>query len=309
MSFKVLEMKNFQNLNLYQKLNFICVSIQAFLGLIGIASNILAIFVLKKKTLNSYPYSLYWRIMACSDILILLHTFRHWTNFVLDFDLNLVSTFFCKTNDYQPFVASCLSTWLLALISFDRLSAIVYPRRFKTLKKRWFQIILVLILITYSLLVNIQLPIYYRLEERNDTMNSTYVCHLPIHILNISSLIALLQIILVNVVINNALLLKIIHFIYFPRGSNNAFVIPLRSFIRNRKVVFSTIVLNTSSLLYKMGAIITLYIATAYEFDSDKFQLLYSISVTISIIDNCDLFFISMFFNSMFYEEFFKMIR
>ena len=139
--------------------------------------------------------------------------------------------------------------------------------------------------------------------------NLTYVCHLPIDVLYTSSLIALLQIILVNVVINNALLLKIIHFIFFTRGSNNAFVVPVRSFIRNRKVVFSTIVLNTSSLFYKMGAIIALYIATAYEFDADQFQLLYSISVTISIIDNCDLFFINIYFNSMFYEEFFKMIR
>ena len=150
-------MKNFQNLNFYQKLNFICVSIQAFLGLFGIASNILAIFVLKRKTLNNYPYSFYWRIMAYSDIFILLHTFRHWANFVLDFDLSLVSTFFCKTNDYQPFVASCLSTWLLLLISIDRLVVIVYPKRLNVFQKRWFQIILVLILITYSLLVNIQL--------------------------------------------------------------------------------------------------------------------------------------------------------
>lgn len=305
-------MRTFEALNIYQKLNFIFLSIQAFLGLFGITSNILAILVLKRKTINKYPYALYWRIMACSDILILLHTFRHWASFVLDFDLSRLSIFFCKINDYQPFFASCFSTWLLALISFDRLAVVVYPNRFKIFKKRWFQITLVLILMTYSLLINIQLPLFYRLEVRNDTINSsipTYICHLPIDVLNISSFIALFQIILVNVLINNALLLKIAHFIYFSRGSNNSFVIPMRSFIRNRKVVFSAIWLNISSCLYKMGAVFGMFIATTYAIDSDQFQLIHTISVTISIIDNCDLFLINMFFNSMFYEEFLKMIR
>ena len=298
-------MISFENLSIYKKLNMVCVTIQAFLALSGIITNIIVILVFKRKPLKRYSYSFYWRVMACSDIFILLHSFRHWFNHVLGVDFSLISTFFCKINDLQPFVASYVSLWLLALISFDRLLVIVYPNRIKSLKKRWFQIIMVLIVITYSFLISIQLPLNYRLETRNETV----VCYLPVEVLNTSSYIALIQIVLVNVVINNVLHLRVIYFIYTTRRRNLILSNRSRSSMRDRKIVFSTIGLNLSSCVYKMAFTVGMYIASSYEFSEDQFQLIYSISVTISIIDNCDLFIINLLFNPMFFTEFFKMIR
>ena len=306
-------MIKFQSLNIYQKLTFICVNIQAFVSLLGIICNILVICVLRRKPLKKYSYSFYWRINAYSDIFILLHSFRNWANSVLDFDLSLVSTFFCKINEYQPYVVSYISLSLVFLISFDRLIAIVYPKRFKILNKRWFQICLVLIMIIYSLLVNIQLPLYFGLEERNVTFNNSslkiYVCYLPPEILNDISYIGFIHIFLLNVVITNILQLKLVHFLYTSRGNRaSASSIQMRSSIRNRKVAFSTIGLNISCCFFKMFFVFGIYIATVYEFNADQFKLIYTISVTVTVIDNCDLFFINMYFNSMFYEEFFKMV-
>ena len=305
-------MINYHSFNIYQKLTFVFVNIQALLGLVGIICNILVICVLRRKPLNKYSYSFYWQIIACTDIFILLHTIRNWANYVFDVDLSRLSTLFCKINEFQPYVVSYISLWILALISFDRLVVIVYPKRFKILNERWFQISLALIIIVYSLLVNIQLPLYFRLEERNVTVNNsslkTYVCYLPLEILNVTSYIGFIHIILLNLVINNILHLKIIHFLYISRrnrASNSS--IQMRSLIRNRKVAFSTIGLNISSCFYKMFFVFGIYIATVYEFNADQFKLIYTISVTVTVIDNCDLFFINMFFNSMFYEEFFKM--
>lgn len=301
-------MHKYGNLNIYQKLNYITVNIQVALGLVGIINNILAFCVFSRKPLRKYSYSFYWRVMSITDTFILLHTFRHWANFIFDANLSLISTFLCKINDYQPFVASCLSTWLLLLISIDRLIVIVYPKRLNVFQKRWFQIIMVLILVIYSFLVNLHLPLNYRLETKNELNSTILVCYLPADALNATSFLVLVQIVLVNVVINNALNFKLIHFIRASRR-RNSFAIQTRSSIRDRKFVFSITSLNISSCLCKLTFFVLMTIANVYKFDADQLQLAYSISVTISIVDNCDLFVINLFVNSIFYDEFFNMFK
>ena len=104
--------------------------------------------------------------MAFSDIVILLHSYRRLAAFVFGSDLDVVSTFFCKIDEYTADVAAIFSLWMLTLISFDRLFTVVYPNRFLLIKKRQFQALIVALILVYSLAVNLTLPINYQIVKK-----------------------------------------------------------------------------------------------------------------------------------------------
>ena len=138
-------MKQFNNSELHDNETVISVfkNIQAVVSITGIIFNTLSICVFRRKRLKKHAYSVYWTILAFFEILILLHTFRHWTKYFLNFDIDLVSPFFCRFNDFQPFVFGAVGIGLQSLIIFDRYLTIVHPNRFKIIKKSSVQIVLV----------------------------------------------------------------------------------------------------------------------------------------------------------------------
>jgi hypothetical protein len=128
------------NFNYYERDNSITNNIQALIGLIGIVLNITAIFVFERKQLNKCSYSIYWKAIAFVDSFLLLHTFRHWARHFLNFDIDLLSSFFCRFDEYQPYVAAIIGSWLETIVTLDRYFTIVHPNRFASTKKRPFQI-------------------------------------------------------------------------------------------------------------------------------------------------------------------------
>lgn len=301
-------MREFKELNVYEKINFICQYVQSIIGLVGIVGNILAICVLQRKSLKKYSYSFYWRILACSDIIVLIHTFRHWLKFILDFDIDLLSPVLCRFNEYQPYVAGYISLWLLTVISIDRLVTIVYPNRFGFIKRRPFQIAVIAIILVYSLFINILLPLNSRLvkvEFGNYTTKS--VCHQPIEVLKLNSLIFLVNIIIVNIFINIIIDIRIICFLFMSRKSH--IQRRSRSYIKDQKFTYNVIVLNINSVILKLLVVLAVCLPAYLNLDSEKSQLVFTIFISISIIDHSDLFFINILVNSIFYKEFINMIR
>lgn len=137
---------NYYNLNTLQQLNYIFQNIQVLVGIFGIIGNVLNITVFMRKRFKSLSFSFYNIVLGVIDIIVLLHTFRHWAAFMFDADIDLVSQFFCTIDEYQPLIASHCSLLVLTLISVDRLITIAYPNRFNVIKKKWFQGISILVI-------------------------------------------------------------------------------------------------------------------------------------------------------------------
>ena len=150
-------------------------SIQASIGLLGIVCNVLSICVFERKQLKSHSYSFYWKVKACVNSWLLLHTFRLFAKNFLNFDIDLISSFCCRFSEYQPFVVYTIDLYLETLITVDRYFINVYQNRFKITKQRSFQIFLISLTVVYSLVSNSNLVFYYRLDE----VNGTWVCHIP----------------------------------------------------------------------------------------------------------------------------------
>ena len=150
----------------YKKTVFLFQSLHALIGLAGIIGNMLTFTIFLRMPLKSHSYAFYFWLISWTDSIILLHMFRRWTRTVFDIDVDLINTFFCRFNEYVPYLFGSISFWLRILIVFDRLNRVVYQDNFRMLRQKWFQFSAVYIIFTLSALIHSILPLNYRLQMR-----------------------------------------------------------------------------------------------------------------------------------------------
>lgn len=300
-------------MNHYQKLNHIFQYFLALVGFTGILGNLLTFCVFRRQRLRKFSYSFYSRVMVCSDVIVLLHTFRHWAATIFNANIDLVASFLCTIDEYQPYVATFTSLWLLTLISIDRLVTIAFPTRFKFLKARWFQVTLVLVVIAYSFLVNILLPLNYRLDVANQTNSSSSSaqaaarCSISPEVASRQSWIYLVNILFLTLIANNIISLWMVFFIFLSRKKLTSLSSRRQSTVRDKKFALSSIGLNMCSLVCKLPFSIGLLVASYVNLDPDLNDLIFTINIVVLDAENGAAFIVNILVNSIFYNEFLNM--
>lgn len=203
-------MVKYNELNPYEKITYIFINIQAIVGILGIIGNILAFCVFSRTGFKKHSYSFYWRIMSICDIIVVLETFDNWANFILDANIQSISAFLCTINEFHTYVASKVSLWILSLISLDRFLVIIYPNRFMLFRRRRFQVTLVVILLLFSILIHLQLPLNHQLISIENTNSSQVSCYLPPNVQNRNYYCIVINIVVFNLIVNSFLHVKLI---------------------------------------------------------------------------------------------------
>ena len=265
----------------------------------GIICNLLSICVFSRKKLNQHSYSVYWRTKAIFDILLLTNLIRVWAKYSLNLDLNVTSTLFCRFTDYLTYVFVVSSSLIESLITFDRFFIIVRPKHQlnKQMKKRSFQIGVILASIIYSIFSNITIPLSNRLIQ-----DPTY-CYIPVDGMKIAWIFALFNAVIVNLIVNPILDVLIISHILSNRPLNRT-----SSTILDRKFAVSAISLNLTSLVLKFTFYLANLLSIFMEFPREKTSIIFSVSVYVALIDKIDIFFINVLVNSVFRQEFLSLI-
>ena len=142
-------MLNYNSLNNYQQIIFVFQCIQSIVGVIGIIGNILVFIVFSRPNLKKHSYSFYCRVMAITDIGVLINCIKNSASYVLETNFDIIFPFFCSISQYIPNFFGGLSITKLTLIASDRMVSIVYSNRFTFIKKRWFQCLMVCICIRF----------------------------------------------------------------------------------------------------------------------------------------------------------------
>ena len=295
---------NNEKLSQYEKRHSVFLSVQALICILGIVCNVLAISVFERKQLKKHSYSFYWRLKAYFDSWLLLCIFLHWVKHFLNIDIDLTSSYLCRFHEYQPFVACTVARCIEALITLDRYFLIVYQDRFKVLKKRWFQISLISLILVYSILVNIRLPLYYRLDEVSTTNGTVKICHISNREWNINMTYFIINIVFINFVVNPILNFRIVYYIFAARNPGRL----SQSAIIDRKFTISAIGLNVNSLLVKLPLFILIFFSAFLSFFKGKTEFIFAICFCIGLIEKADVFFVNILVNSVFREEFLSMI-
>ena len=283
-------------------------SIQSAIALIGIILNTLAICVFQRKELKKHSYSIYWKTKALIESLVLLHIFRVFAKHFLNADLNLISPIFCRLVNYFGYVTFGISLWLECIITFDRFFIIVYPNRFGFMRKRSFQMTAILFVVVYSLVIYSTYPFNTRLDKVVDLINGTSSskkCHVSVNIVKSMWIISLVNTFIVNIVVNPVLDLIIISRIISTRRNARHLN---RWTINDRKFAVSAIGLNINSLILKFPFFLVNLLAKKFAFNIEQTEMVYSITLCISLIDKVDVLLLNLLVNSIFRREFLSMV-
>lgn len=300
-------MIDYNSLDVSGRVKYICQNFMLVISFVGIVGNAITMCVLSRPRLRKYSYAFYAKLLAASDILILAHSFRHWAHNVAGADMDILNEFLCRVGEYQPNTGVVASLWLLTLISLDRLVTIVYPKKLAFLKLPWVKCGLVLAVFVYSLLINLPLPLTYRLKLFNSTEPNggvDLVCYQSVDETKMHLWLIVANMFVVNILVNNALNIRMIEYVF---SSRNQLGCLKKCASRNRKFAMSSIGLSLCCLFFKLpltvGMLVINYLRVSYE----QYQLIFTICVTLSTIDNADAFFVNMSVNSTFAREFKRM--
>ena len=283
-------------------------SIQSAIALIGIILNTLAICVFERKELKKHSYSIYWKTKALIESLVLLYIFRVFAKHFLNADLNLISPIFCHLVNYFGYVTFGISLWLECIITFDRFFIIVYPNRFGFMRKRSFQIAAILFVVVYSLIIYSNYPINIRLDKvvdlNNGTSSESEKCHISVNIVKSMWIISLVNTFIVNIVVNPILDLIIISRIISTRRNARHLN---RWTINDRKFAVSAIGLNINSLILKFPFFLVNLLVKKFAVNIEQTEMVYSITLCVSLIDKVDVLLLNLLVNSIFRREFLSM--
>ena len=291
-------MLNFTNLSETGNANTVAKFLQGPIGILGIICNTLAIMVFQRKKLKKFSYSFYWTVLLVFENLLLLYSFKHWTKQFLAVDIYTISQLSCRLSNYLPFVIGTFTIYVEMLIILDRFVTIIYGKKCNIMKQKSFKIIVLSVMFVVSHVVNINVLYSYRLDE--------IICTTSVEFKLLHSIIYLINILIFNLIINPIIDMKIISHIVSTRGNRGLLN---RSAMIDRQFAISAVTINILSLVIKLPFSIGSILAVYFNLDPENFELVYTISGSISLIDKCDSFLINMIVNSVFRSEFFSMIR
>ena len=300
---------------IYERILFIFEYIRLIIGVIGFIGNVLSIIIFSRRSLSKYSYSFYSRAMAISDVFLAFCCLIDWIGYNFGAHLEALGPFFCKIFEFMAFYFAGFSIHMLTIISIDRMLTIVYHRRFLYTKKRWFQFLMIGIVACAMVLTCILVPLSFNLVEVNQANFSQpiHICLIASDILNIEMWIITINFIIVNIIINNLLNFKTIRFIMESRkrvmneNENRKSISSLLT--RDRKFAFCSVCLNLSSMSFKLPFFLSIIIVSYSNRSPDEIFFINKVTGTINNMENGFSFFINLFVNSLFYNEFLRLIR
>ena len=166
------------------------------------------------------------------------------------------------------------------------------------MKKRSFQVGLILASIVYSICSNISIPLSNRLINEPITY-----CYISIDGMKMAWIFALFNAVIVNLIVNPILDVLIISHILSTRPLNRS-----SSTILDRKFAISAISLNLTSLVLKFTFYLANLASLFMKLPREKTSIIFSVSVYVTLIDKIDIFFINVLVNSVFRQEFLSLI-
>ena len=151
----------------------IFVYLYSLLFIFGMIGNILAYSVFSSKRFKKLSFSIYFRTLTLTDSLTLFNVFRKILLFKYLIDLKQNSQFLCSTVYFISYAVPPISSWILGIISLDRMVNILRPTDFVFRNRKSFQIMLCSSIIVFNFILYLPILIYSKLETITETVNQT----------------------------------------------------------------------------------------------------------------------------------------
>ena len=292
----------------------IIVYIYPFLSLIGVVSNILSFIIFSRKKFQNTIFSTYFRCLVTFDTLtisLLINKF-----FELNFNIYFrdFSNELCKFRYYFIYSVFPISGWTLVLISIDRFMNISFPNKFLFIKRVKFQFSMCFFVLGFNLAYYFPNLFYYikvNVVLNNSTNQTimTYKCTnpgIPIEWMDMieSTLLPFICM----------LLFTSLTIILLFRSRKKSTLNNSNKLIRRKDLRFAltSITLNFVFFLLNLPYGI-LSLTNMYNQDlsknKDLYQLISSLFYLLTFSNSATVFFINLAVNSMFRNEFMRLIQ
>jgi hypothetical protein len=151
------------------------------LYVVGLFGNILSFLVFSRKSFSGNSISIYCRALIISEFFVLMPLALD-IGLTFKSDLTVVSNFFCKFSYYIIISGSSTPGWILAVLSLDKMLCIRWINKFLLIKKRSFQLTVVLVIAISNLFLYLLLPFGMQIEtisvESSNNVTSQVTCDL-----------------------------------------------------------------------------------------------------------------------------------
>lgn len=119
--------------------------------LLGFVGNFLSFKIYSTIALRKHTISIYFRVIAIVDSIMLLSGFLYFLEQKYDFNLSRLNQFLCKFRNYTFDAIGPVSPWLMVVVSFDRFISIGFPRRFPIFFKFYFQVTVICVIFVFNI--------------------------------------------------------------------------------------------------------------------------------------------------------------
>ena len=268
---------------------------------VGLTGNSLSFLIFSRKAFAKNSFTFYLRIKLLFDSYVLINLFRQFSIFMLNTNLYSTIWFFCKFSEYLVRAASTISLWLMTIVNFDRLTIVVFPKRFLFVKQRKFQIVLVCAVVLFKIITLLPLIYSYKLIQTNSTTSCEMVYFSKANTFNTNESILLIY------GLNN--ILTGITIIHLFRSRKRAKIERNLTSLRDRKFAINSIAIDLICVFCKSPLLIIAKIVESFQLAPDVARMTFAIGVFCFTIENASSLFTNLFVNSMFYKEFLKLAR
>ena len=281
----------------------------------SIILNGISFYIYTRPCLIKTSAGFYYSILAIIETLaVICGSFKFFST--IDFDYNLLdkSIYLCKIFKTSIYILTQLASWILVIISIDRLFLIKFPHKCIGSKYRKIRKLCVVLLFFIVVMINMPNLYFFNLINKNTTLNDTIVCE---KVCEFDS----------NIFYNNIILNSIdlaltcfVPFIFMTWSGIIVSIIIIKSkkkitttpsnSIKN-KYKFLSILLarNFFFLLFNLPIYVTLFISnntidTSDLLKTNRIKLLVTISNICVYINFSFSFFVHVTFNKLFRELF-----
>ena len=275
------------------------------ISIAGFFFNSLSFVIFSQKKFQKTSFSIYFRFLIISDSLSLLLPINRMLEWNFLMFISNYSDFFCKLRAFYSYAIRPISGWTTVVIGLDRMIDIMYPTRFLFRKQVKFQIITCLSILFFDFMFYIPV-LFFRLnrtpyfDTQTNKTSELIICEnksIPVFWMD------LFQSALVPFILMLTSTSLILRCVFKSRH--------LRQRARRRKdlkYAVTSISLNIIFLLlnspFVFYNLISTYISINYAVD----EFLFILCLTMLYLNFLSVFFINISANSIFKEEFYKLL-
>jgi hypothetical protein len=271
--------------------------------ILGFLGNVVSFIIFSQKRFKNTIFDVYFRTLNIIYSFTITYTLFDYFNYQFDANVQTISWLFCRFNLYLIYSIAPVAAYLLVVISLDRMLSTKYPSKYLMRKNKRIQILVCIFFLIYNLIYYIPLAVYQSYEETfNNLTNMTDVkCTL-----NDGGVVYWMDL------FNSTL----IPFIFMTAFST----ITVRHLFKSRlnisnrinqkdyRFAITSISMNVCFFVLNSPIVIVPLVFNYVIIDSKLYDLLYVIAIIPYYIDFGLIFYINIFVNSLFRQQFFETI-